>query len=661
MPVSALVDEVRPLRRASRKRLSTGRKAFLGGWLRGWEPEPQLTVSQWASRNRFLTRTTSSIPGQYNPARTPFAVEIMDSLSLTSPVRRVVLIGCSQLVKTEIGLNFLGYVIDHAPGSFLMVQPTLTMLKKVSRQRIDTMIANCPSLRAKVREPRERNASNTLDTKEFDGGILLMTTANSAAGLSSYPIRYLWMDERDRYPEDVKGEGDPGDLAETRTSNFPRAKIYMASSPTIKGLSAVEEEFLASDQRYYFVPCPHCGHMDHLRWENIRWDESAGPDAGAWLICVECGGVIDEHHKTEMFAKGEWRPTAISKDPDTRAYHLNALYSPIGLGKSWKAHARKFRAVKDNPPRLKTWLNTVLAKTWEQRGQSADSESVLDRAAPYFPKGSQAKVPNGVGVLVASIDTQDDRLECAVKGYGAGEESWLIAFQPFHGDPGQDKVWLDADEFLKREFLHESGQKVPISCTCVDSGGHHSEMVYRFCKARLDRRIFAVRGGNEIGKPLVARPTRGIRYKTPLFTLCVDSAKETIYSRLKIGTLGPGYIHLPDWIDEEYAKQLASEKGIWRGRRREWVPVHQRHEALDLEVYSLAALYILGTTFIRSLPERAAALARKSSRRGGGMAGGEATDADLQAQDWPGAQPLAILPLPRGRDGSRLLRTPGRV
>ncbi len=592
--------------------MTHGAKVFLSGWRRGWEPEVQLTVSQWAAKNRYLTSATSSIPGRYDPERTPYAIEIMDSLSLSSPVRRVVLVGCSQLVKTEIGLCFLGYAIDHAPGSFLMVQPTLPMLRKVSRQRITQMIQACPALRAKVSEPRAKDSTNTVSEKEFPGGILLMTTANSASGLSSMPIRYLWMDERDRYPEDIDGEGDPGDLAETRTSNFPRAKIYMGSSPTIKGISSIEEEYLASDQRRYYVPCPHCRHMDHLRWENIRWDQQDGPEAGAWLVCVSCGGIIEERHKPWMFSRerAEWRPTAVAKDPETRGYHLNALYSPIGLGKSWRAHARKFLRVKDNPPRLKVWLNTVLAQTWEQKGQSADPHAILERAAPYFPEGSPSQVPHGVGVLVAAIDTQDDRLECAVKGYGASEESWLIAFRVFHGSPGQDQVWLDADQFLRSRFLHESGKQVGISCTTVDSGGHNTDQVYRFCKARLADRVFAVRGGKEIGKPLVSRPTRGNRYHTPLFTLCVDSAKDTIFSRLRIGTPGPGYMHLPEWIDEEYAQQLASEHGIWKGRRREWVPTHSRHEALDLEVYCLAALYILGPEFVRSLPERAAALSR---------------------------------------------------
>jgi phage terminase large subunit GpA-like protein len=204
-----------------------------------------------------------------------------------------------------------------------------------------------------------------------------------------------------------------------------------------------------------------------------------------------------------------------------------------------------------------------------------------------------------------------------VKGYGAGEESWLVAFSQFHGDPGRDQVWLDLDRFLRQQFTHESGQKVPIACVVVDSGGHYSEQVYRFCRARIDRRVFAVRGGSERGKPVVGRPTAHNRYRAKLFTLCVDTAKEIVYSRLRIGTVGPGYCHLPEWVDTEYIAQLTAEKAVrkWvknRGTVREWIKTRERNEALDLEVYCLAALYILGPTFVRSLPERAAAMARRS-------------------------------------------------
>ena len=460
----------------------------------------------------------------------------------------------------------------------------------------------------KVREARSRDSGNTMTSKEFPGGIVILTGANSAAGLKSMPIRYLFCDEVDEYPGDVEGQGDPVVLAEKRTTNFARRKVFLVSTPTIKGLSRIEKEYLASDQRRYFVPCPHCGNLDWIRWENIRWNE--GDPKTAALACVACGSLIEEHHKNKLLARGEWRATA-SGDGRTVGFHVSSLYSPLGW-KSWAGCVEEFLRAKDDPLRLKAWVNTILGETWEERGDSVEPEGLLARAERY-----PAEVPTGVGALVASVDVQGDRLECAVKGYGVGEESWLIAFSQFHGDPGREQVWLELDKFLRQEFTHESGQKVPISCVAVDSGGHHSEQVYRFCRARLERRVFAVRGGNERGKPVVSRPTDHNRYRAKLFTLCVDTAKEIVFSRFRIGSPGPGYCHVPEWVDAEYVAQLTAEKALrrWvknRGTVREWIKTRERNEALDLEVYCLAALYILGPGFVKSLPERAAAWARKA-------------------------------------------------
>ena len=424
------------------------------------------------------------------------------------------------------------------------------------------------------------------------------------------PIRWLFCDEIDEYPGDVDGQGDPIALAEKRTTGptYARRKVFLVSTPTVKGLSRIEREFLTSDQRRYFVPCPDCGSFDWIRWENIRWVND-DPKTAA-LACIACGSLIPERHKTEMLARGEWRATA-DGNGETVGFHLSSLYSPLGW-LPWSAAVAEFLEAKENPLRLKNWVNSVLGATWEERGDSVEPEGLLARAERYA-----ADVPTGVGVLVASVDVQGDRLEAQVKGFGAAEESWLIAFSQFHGDPGREAVWFELDRFLQQRFTHEGGQEVPITCVAIDSGGHHSEQVYRFCRARIDRRVFAVRGGSERGKPLVARPTDNNRYRAKLFTLCVDTGKEIVYSRLRIGTPGPGYCHLPAWVDAEYVAQLTAEKAIrkWvknRGTVREWVKTRERNEALDLEVYCLAALHMLGPTFVKSLPERAAALARKS-------------------------------------------------
>ena len=588
----------------------------------GWRPDPDLTVSAWADLHRILSSAGSAEPGKYRTARVPYLREIMDALSARSPVRRVVVMKGSQLGFTEIVNNAVGYVIHHSPGPILFVEPTGDIAKAESKQRLAPMIDECEALRERVRDPRSRDSGNTILVKEFPGGILVLSGANSPKALRRMPVRYLFLDEVDGYPGDVGEEGDPVALAEARTTNFPRRKVLLISTPTIKGESRIEREFLLSDQRRYFVPCPHCGHMDWIRWENIRYEDDRPQTAK--LACMGCQQLIEERFKGVMLAQGEWRPT-VEDTGRTRGYHLSALYSPLGW-KSWADCVLQHLEAKDDPMKRKTWVNTVLGETWEERGAYVTAEGLAARCKSYFEEGVEADVPSGVGILVASVDVQDNWLEAQVKGYGAGEESWLIAHTQVHGDPGVEKTWLEMDEFLTQEFTHVSGQKMTIACTAVDSGGHHTDDVYKFCRARLARRVFAVRGGSEQGKPVVPdRPSIRNRYRTKLFTLCVDTAKDIILSRLKIGSPGPGYVHLPDWVDAEYLAQLTAEKAVrkWvkrRGTIREWVKLRERNEALDLEVYCLAALYIIGRGVIKTLPERAIQFAEPLAEEEAGAA-----------------------------------------
>ena len=587
--------------------MQSGAEIYAQAFGRGWLPEPRLTVTEWADRHRIIGTRAGHAPLRWDTSTTPYLREIMDALGPRSPARRVVFCKGSQLGGTEAGNNWLGFLMDRSPGGILVVRPTVDEARRFSRQRLDPMISETPVLSGLVRTARSRDAGNTLLLKEFPGGVLMLTGSNSATGIKSMPIRDLFCDEIDEYPGDVDGQGDPIALAEKRLSGptYSRRKVFLVSTPTIKGLSRIEAEFLESDQRRYFVPCPHCGHFDWMRWENIRWEE--GKPETAALSCVACGTMIEERFKREMLPRGKWRATAKSNG-ETIGFHLSSLYSPLGW-LPWSAAVAEFVKAKDDPMRLKTWINTVLGETWEERGESVEPETLLSRAEEYA-----AEVPAGVGILVAAVDVQDDRLEVAVKGYGAAEESWLVAYQQIFGDPGGESLWLELDRFLLQTFQAESGREVPISCVTVDSGGHHTEQVYRFCVPRLKRRVFAIKGGGDQGKPLVGRPRKSNRYRANLFTLCVDTGKGTIYSRLKIAGPGPGYVHFPEWIDEEYIAQLTAERAIrkWKkgkGTVREWIKIRDRNEALDLEVYCLAALYILGPSVVRSLPERASKLA----------------------------------------------------
>lgn len=598
-------------------------RVFLEAFRDGWRPDPILTVSQWAEEHRQLSSATSAEPANFRYDRTPYFREPIDALSAQHPARRVVIMAGAQLGKTEGGLNWIGYVIQSAPGPMMMVQPAIDDAEAVSKERIAPMLALTPVLAELVSENRSRQGDNTILVKKFRGGMLAIAGANSARSLRGRPIRYLYVDEIDAYPTDVDGEGDPVALAEKRMTTFTRRKVLLTSTPKIKGFSRIEAEFNASDQRRYFVPCPHCGHRDWIRWQSIVYHDN-DPSTAA-LLCGACGVLIEERFKTQMLAAGEWRPTAESRE-GTLGYHLSGLYSPLGW-LSWREVVAEFLAAKQDPSKLKVWVNTRLAEPWEERAEAVDPASLLERArrTPSWP----ADVPAGVGVLVASVDVQADRLEWKVKGFGAGEESWLIATGQIAGDPERDAVWHELDAtVLQQAWTHESGQVMRVDCTAIDSR-FKSDAVYKFCRARAARRVFAVMGDKSVGRPLVGRPTANNKYRARLYMLCVDTGKETVYSRLRIQAPGPGFVHLPNWVDEEYIAQLTAEKAVrrfirGRGSVREWVATRDRNEALDLEVYALAALKILGEPFIRTLATRAARFATLALQLGGAPTGGEA-------------------------------------
>ena len=537
--------------------VSRAASEFLAAFRDGWRRDPELTIDEWADQYRALSRETSAEHGQWRTSRTPYVREVLREMSPSSPTRRVVLMWGAQLGKTESILNCIGYGIHHRPGPIMMVQPTVDVAMNVSKERIVPLVQNTPALSERVLENRSRDGNNTILTKRFFGGFLKIAGANSAAGLRSTPIRDLYPDEVDAYPLDVDGEGDPLELARKRQTNFARGKELTTGTPTIKGFSVIEREYLRGDQRKYLVPCPHCGSEDWLRWGNI--DYRSDDPTTASLLCTSCGALTEERHKREMLERGRWVPTAPG-DGITKSYHLSSLYSPLGW-LSWVQLVREWQDAKKDPSKLKVFVNTRLAETWEERAESVEPDVIFSRKEAYA-----SEVPAGVGVLVAAVDVQADRLEYVIKGFGAGEESWLIAWNeiPFIAPPdakdrGRYDAWLELDRELLESWDHESGKKLRVECVAVDSG-FKSDDVYRFCKARAHRRVFAVKGGSETGKPLVGRPSKNNAFRARLYTLCTDAGKTTIHDRLRIGAPGSGFMHLPAWVDREYVDQLTAEK-----------------------------------------------------------------------------------------------------
>lgn len=579
-----------------------------------FRPPPDITISEWAIRNRVLPKGTTSLPGPFHPE--VFQIEMMDAI-LSPNVHEVVIMKPTQMGYSDAVLNsIMGYYIDADPKPIMMIQPTIDNAKDYGKKRITPMIESTPSLRALIRPATSRKAGNTLSLKEFPGGFLKLTGANSGSGLRSDPVPVILYDEVDAYPLDVDGEGDPQAIAARRSDQFPDWKHIKGSTPAKpKGVSPIERDFLKSDQRYFHVPCPLCQKMQPLEWRDpeskafrltyeARKDGSIVKDSVAY-ICAGCKGRIAERWKQQMLNGGRW----VAKFPDREivGFHLNALYSPW-RDNTWTALAAEWHeatAVERNPEKLKAFINLRLGETWEEDSEAVEHSALRVRCEKY-----KAQIPAGVGILTASVDVQGDRVEAVVKGWGDREESWLIEYQQFFGDPGQDAVWDELDEFLLTKFKHESGATATVRATMIDSGGSHGDSVYRFVKARQNRRVWACKGSSEAGKEILGKYSLNNAYKVKLYLLGTDTAKDRIFARMKIPAAGPGFMHLPDFIDDEYLQQLTAEKAVRRYRKgrgaiREYIKTRSRNEALDLEVYALAALYSLGAQTLRELKARA--------------------------------------------------------
>ena len=453
-------------------------------WYHGCKPDLHLSISEWADKFRTLSPKSAAEPGQWKTDRTPYLREIMDNLSSHSSVNRVVFSKGAQIGGTEAGNNFIGYIIHMAPGPMMAVSPTVEMAKRNSKQRIDPLIEDSRELKEKVKPARSRDSGNTILSKEFPGGVLVMTGANSAVGLRSMPARYLFMDEVDGYPGDVEGEGDPIMLAERRSATFQhRRKIFLVSTPTLKGLSRITREFEHSDMRYYFVPCPFCGHEQILKFEKLQWKENQFDDVK--YQCEFCEQLLAEHHKTEMLQQGKWIATSTSPN-GTVGYHLSSLYSPIGWF-SWSDAAAMFEQAKEHPELMKSFVNTVLGEPFEEDHDAPEWERLYERAEDY----TIGTVPEGGLFLTAGVDVQRDRIEAEIVAGGLGKHSWSVDYRVFYGDIA-DPAFRETvyDEITGKQYRHASGANLCVLMIAVDSG-YATQEVYDWVRKKPASRIMA--------------------------------------------------------------------------------------------------------------------------------------------------------------------------
>jgi phage terminase large subunit GpA-like protein len=552
--------------------------------LRAFKPPPDLKVSDWADQDRKLSPEASAEPGQWITSRAEYQRGIMDAFSDPS-VEMVVVMSSAQVGKTEILNNVIGFHVAQDPSPMLVVQPTLDMAQTWSKDRLAPMLRDTPALQGLVKDPRARDSGNTTLHKIFPGGHITACGANSPSSLASRPVRVVLCDEVDRYPVSAGSEGDPVSLARKRASTFWNRRIGLFSTPTNKGNSRIEAAFEESDKRLYFVPCPHCKHEQSLKWSSVQWEQDK-PETSQYA-CEECGSLWTDAERVRAIRHGKWSPTSEFKR--VAGFHLSGLYSP------WTpldVAVREFLEAKKQPATLRVWINTYLGETWEEQGEQVDDYAIAERREPFGET-----LPMEVVLLTAGVDVQDDRLEVEIVGWGRDDESWSIDYRTVYGDPSSPAVWQDMDSILSQQFEREDDSILMIRAACVDSGGHHTNSVYNYVRPREGKRIFAIKGVGGEGKPLVGKPGRNNIGKIKLFPIGVDTAKDVLFSRMRITEPGPGYMHFPLSRSDEYFRQLTAEKLVTRYHkgfaRREWVKIRPRNEALDVRVYAMAALGIL--------------------------------------------------------------------
>jgi phage terminase large subunit GpA-like protein len=564
--------------------------------MKGFARPTELTVSQWADDFRRLSPESSAEPGKWRTSRASYQQGMMNAVNEYG-VKEIVFMTSAQVGKTEILNNIIGYFIHQDPSPILLIQPILEMAEGWSKERFAPMIRDNKILKELIGDPKSRDSGNTVLHKQFPGGHITIAGANSPSSLASRPIRIVLLDEEDRYPASAGTEGDPGSLAQKRSTTFWNRLLLSASTPGLEGTSRIAARYEQSDKRKYYVPCPECKQYQVLQWSNLKFDlaeQKSGSNNDNKIIpqnvhyqCAACAASLNESDKFWMLKNGEWRAEGLFNG--VAGFHISELYSPWV---KWSEMAASFLKAKRLPETLQTWVNTSLGETWKEETVGVDSDSLITR------KENWGKIaPKGVVVITCGVDVQDDRIEAEVIGWGLEEESWSLQYHVLHGDPAQSKVWRDLDNVINQKIQHENGTILKISCTCIDSG-HHTESVYVYCKAREMNRVFAIKGSSQTGKALVSKFSRSNRKRVKLFSIGTDTAKQMIYSRLKIHEPGPGYCHFPAEYQEEYFKQLTCERimtKFYNGYpQRMWIKAKgKRNEALDCRVYGLAALHIL--------------------------------------------------------------------
>lgn len=579
-------------------------------------PLSDQTVSEWADSYRMLSSEAAAEPGRWRTERAPYQKAIMDAFT-ESDINVVVAKTASQIGKSDIMNNVIGRFSHLAPAPMMMLQPTIEMSQDYSKTRIAPMIRDTKVLKDIFKEVKSRETSNTILSKQFPGGRLIMAGANSPAGLASRPIKILLADEVDRFPKSAGTEGDPVGLAAKRMTTFWDRVMGLFSTPTNAGDSRIEDEYVTGTQEEWQHQCPNCDEWHLLTHRDMHTDYDSSIDkkgkkhvivkAVTWR-CPDCGFGFTE---TEMRQAAQkyiaQNASALAKG--VRSFFVNCFASPWV---NWSDVMQEWLEAQGDPEREKVVVNTRFGEAYEPKGNFENHQQFMRRRENYG-----AELPDGVLLLTAAVDVQDNRLEYEICGWGMAEENWGIKKGVILGVPDTQEVWDMLDEQLDKEYRFASGKGLIVARTFIDSGGHYTKETYAYCKKRFTRQRFVVKGSSVPGVPLIHKYSKVklVRRTIPLVMIGTDSGKQYIMDRLSIEEPGPKYFHWPldesDGIamqlnrgyDEYYFKGLIAETK--EPRRKNGVLVYQwvnvakdkRNEPLDLRVYNLACMLSINPDF----------------------------------------------------------------
>ena len=587
--------------------LADARAVVGSAWHAGLMPDPDINIPTWAAEHYHVG--TGAEKGRWRPDRAPYMDAVLRWMSPQDDTEEVVIIKGGQISGSETANCIITYYADIAPGPMMFVQPTVDAAIDYKRERINPTFTANPRVGKKIKAAKSRDSSNTAKYVTIPGGFLAMPGANSAQALQSRAIKIAIADEVDRWPRDVDGQGDPLGMVAKRLDTYRNqglSKFLKLSTPGNDDESLIQSEFLETDQHRIFLPCPHCGHMDYLRRDRLTWPKGR-PDQAA-IVCEDCGALIHEHHKSGMLARCEARPTAQSKRPRCHGISIPGLLSPW---RKWADIAVDFDAAmadlaRGSDAKLKKVVNLDFGDPYKTQAEEAKASELKSRAEPY----PHRMVPYGGLIIGAAADVQHNRIEAKAMAWGRGEEAWVVDYAIFWGDTLQPAIWAAFDAWLLEPLRHQSGAPMRITACAIDSGdGTHTAEVYKFCRPRAYRNVFAVKGANSLDAKELAAPTwqemdiqgKKVQKGIQLWQVGVHSIKNRLFCRLAVNTPGTNMIHFGNWLSEEYYDQLTSEKLVkhrsrGRGVKRWEAKPGVRNEAWDVLIYNYAAALRLGLT-----------------------------------------------------------------